>query len=81
MSPKTCECGLQGYIIDSRRQSDHVMRRYSCKCGKRWTTCEIRLNDGVHGKNMNEMLSKQYSTADRDAVADKLIEIAQELLR
>lgn len=81
MNPKLCNCGKQGFIINSRQQSDHVMRRYECECGERWSSFEMKLGEGVHCKNLNDTLARQYSTADRDAIADKLIELAQELLR
>jgi transcriptional regulator NrdR family protein len=81
MNPKQCECGEQGSIIDSRQREDQVMRRYTCTCGKRWSSFEMKLEEGVYSKDMNETLAKQYSTVDRDNIADKLIELAQGLLR
>jgi hypothetical protein len=43
------ECKRQGKIIDTRQaHRGHVLRRYRCKCGLRWTTVEHYLGDGKH---------------------------------
>lgn len=81
MSPKICKCGEQGHIINSRQQSNCVTRRYSCSCGERWTSFELRLQEGVYCKDVEEMLIRQYSTIDRDNIADQLIAMAQGLLK
>ena len=78
-SPKECKCGEQGAIVDSRQHSEYVRRRYLCGCGECWTTSEIRvdatLRPGIGG------MREAFSTSDREYVADKLIELAQELLK
>lgn len=77
MNPKLCECGLQGFIVDSRQHDTHVHRRYECRtCNVRWSTCEVRLAEGEH----IEGLMKTYSTLEKEIVADKLIALAQEIL-
>lgn len=85
MNPKLCECGSQGYVIDSRQYDTHVHRRYECcksaGCGKRWSTRETRLAEGATGKDLVDSLVRTYSTVDRDNVADKLIQLAQDLLK
>jgi hypothetical protein len=85
MNPKICECGAQGHVIDSRQFESHVSRRYVCTktgCGKRWSTGELKLVDvGSSHKDLEQTLIKTYSTMEREAVADKLIALAQELLR
>ena len=43
MSPKHCTaCKAQANCLESRQGDLHVRRRYSCLCGKRWTTYEMR---------------------------------------
>lgn len=82
MGPKQCECGLQGFIVDSRQHDTYVYRRYECRgCDKRWSTAEVRLDADVTGSEVHAQLAKQYAGADREAIADKLIAIAQEILK
>lgn len=45
LTPKVCECGLRGKCVDSRSMVNYTRRRYTCKCGKRWTTLEVRQED------------------------------------
>lgn len=81
MSPKICECGKQGFIIDSRQESDHVQRRYRCECGARWSSFEMKLEDGVYAKDVNEILARRYSTVDRDNIAKQLMTLAMGLVK
>jgi transcriptional regulator NrdR family protein len=80
---KICECGEQGFIINSRQRGKYVARRYECKaCKLRWTTIEFRIvNFDIRTKNLDSLLASHYSTVDKEIIADKLIELAQELLR
>lgn len=42
-----CECGAtETEVTDSRRRNDGYRRRRRClKCGKRWSTIEVRITD------------------------------------
>lgn len=81
MNPKQCECGIQGFVIDSRQYDEYITRRLECKtCNKRWSTVEIRLEGDNRGKNIHTILSNKYSTMNKEDVADKLIALAQEVL-
>jgi hypothetical protein len=46
-----------------------------------WRSFEIRLQEGVFAKDAESLLARKYSGVDRDNIADKLIELAQKLLR
>lgn len=76
-NPKQCDCCRQAKIIDSRYRHDHWYRRYKCSCGKTWSSVEMRLDEGVKGKDLNAIMLRQYSNNERDYVADKLIKLAQ----
>jgi len=61
--PKYCpECGRQGLCINSRRERGAVMRRYRCKCARRWTTLELMVDDGGSQRGrLQRYLRKHYN--------------------
>lgn len=82
MEPKLCEkCESKGLAIDSRQRDGYVSRRYHCKaCDIRWSTIELRLSADVKPADAYKTLLKDLAVASNEAIADKLIELAQELL-
>lgn len=79
-NPKQCECGERGLVIDSRLRRSLVFRRYECKCGKRWGSVEIRINDGFVMSKAEEQLVAYFGGMLKEQVADELIALAQKLL-
>lgn len=79
---KTCECGRQGHIIDSRQRKKHTARRYSCSCGLRWSTCEIRLPEGVtvDHNNLHATLVNVYTDWDRTRAVEILTKAMKEII-
>ena len=78
---KICNCGKQGKIINSRQRELHVYRRYECSCGLRWSSCEVRVDDDVPEHSIYAHVIKNLTIEARNDIADKLIELAQGLLK
>ena len=78
MNPKICECGAQGSVVNSRQKDTYVYRRYHCKCGLKWTTFEMKLDNPSN--DLDVAIFNQLSQFSRAYVASKLKDLANEIM-